>query len=99
MNIKINAVKFTADTKLEKFIESKIKKLVQFYDDIIGVEVFLKLQNTQKLENKMVEIRLEIPGNDMFAKKQGKTFEEATDNTIDALKKQIAKHKEKIRGL
>ncbi|MBN2610907.1 MAG: ribosome-associated translation inhibitor RaiA [Bacteroidales bacterium] len=99
MNIKINAVKFTADKKLEKFIESKVKKLVQFYDNIIGVEVFLKLVNTQKLENKLVEIRIEIPGNDMFAKKQGKTFEEGTDNAIDALKKQITKHKEKLRGV
>ena len=99
MNIKINAVKFTADQKLEKFIQNKVKKLLQFYDEIIAVEVFLKLENTQSLENKITEIRIEIPGNDIFAKKQSKSFEESTDNAIDALKRQLTKHKEKIRGL
>jgi putative sigma-54 modulation protein len=72
---------------------------VQFYDDIIGVEVFLKLEKTQSSENKITEIRIDIPGNELFAKKQSKSFEESTDNAIDALKKQITKHKEKIRRL
>lgn len=99
MNIKINAVKFSTDQKLEKFIQNKVKKLMQFYDDIIGAEVFLKLENTQDTVNKITEIRVEIPGNELFAKKQSKSFEESTDNAIDALKKQITKHKEKIRGL
>ncbi|MBN2215462.1 MAG: ribosome-associated translation inhibitor RaiA [Bacteroidales bacterium] len=99
MNIKINTVRFSADRKLERFVQNKVKKLIQFYDDIIGAEVFLKLENTQDMDNKITEIRVDIPGNELFAKKQSKTFEESTDNAIDALKKQITKHKEKIRGL
>lgn len=98
MNIKINSVKFDADKKLENFVESKVSKLNKVYDNIIGVEVFLKLENTQDLENKIAEIRVEIPGNDLFAKKQCKTFEEATDNAIEALKRQIKKHKEKLKS-
>ncbi len=99
MNIKINSVKFAADQKLEKFVESKVKKLMMFNDDIIGAEVFLKLENTQNMQNKIAEIRVEIPGNELFAKKQSKTFEESTDNAIDALKRQIKRHKDKIRGV
>ncbi len=76
MNIKIHSVHFDADRKLEDFIESKVKKLVQFSDDIIGAEVFLKLENTQDAENKIAEIKLDIPGNELFAKKQSKSFEE-----------------------
>jgi putative sigma-54 modulation protein len=98
MNIKINSVKFSATKKLESFVENRIKKLSQFSDDIVGAEVFLKLENTQDLENKVAEIRLEIPGNDLFAKKQSKSFEESTDNVIDALIKQLTKHKEKRKG-
>ena len=89
MNIRINAVKFDADSKLEDFIEKKVNKLGQFFDDIISAEVFLRLENTQDLENKVVEIKLEIPGNDLFAKKQSKSFEESTDSAVDALKQQI----------
>ena len=99
MNIKINSVKFTADHKLENFVQTKVNKLVKFCDDIIGAEVFLKLENTQSMENKIAEIRVELPGNELFAKKQSKTFEESTDNAVDALKKQLNKHKDKIKGV
>jgi len=33
----------------------------------------------------------------LFSKKQSKTFEEALDNATDALKKQLIKHKEKVK--
>jgi putative sigma-54 modulation protein len=99
MNIRINAVKFVADAKLEEFIEKKVSKLARYSDDIINAEVFLKLENTPDLENKVVEIKIDIPGNDLFAHKQSKSFEESTDDVVDALKQQLLKHKEKLRGL
>jgi putative sigma-54 modulation protein len=99
MNIRIKAVKFDADSKLEDFIQKKVSKLGRFFDDIITAEVFLKLENTPDLENKVVEVKLDIPGSDLFARKQTKSFEESTDEVVDALKQQILKHKEKQRGL
>jgi putative sigma-54 modulation protein len=99
MNIRINAVRFDADTKLVQFIEKKVRKLARYFDDIINAEVFLRVENTPDLENKVVEIKLDIPGGDLFARKQSRTFEEATDTVADALKQQILKHKEKLRGL
>jgi putative sigma-54 modulation protein len=96
MNTKIHSIHFDADSKLLDFIDQKIKKLQLFYEEIISSEVFLRIENVQDLENKIVEIRLEIRGNDVFAKKQSKTFEEATDLTIDALRRQLLKHKTKI---
>jgi putative sigma-54 modulation protein len=98
MNIRINAVKFDADSKLVEFIEKKVGKLARYFDDIIDVEVFLKLDNTVTLENKVVEIKVDIPGSDLFAQKQSKTFEESTDLAVDAIKQQVQKHKEKLRG-
>jgi putative sigma-54 modulation protein len=95
MNIKINSLRFSPTRELESFVEGKIKKLNLFYDEIIGAEVFLKLENTQNLKNKVTEIRLEIPGSELFAKKQSKSFEESTDNAIDALKRQITRYKNK----
>jgi putative sigma-54 modulation protein len=98
MNIKIHSIHFTADSKLLNFIEQKVKKLLQFYDDIIGAEVFLRLEKVQDMENKIVEIKLFIPGNDVFAKKQSKTFEESTDDCVEALTRQLKKHKDKLRS-
>ncbi len=99
MNIKIHSIHFDADVKLENFIQTRVKKLVQVYDDIIGAEVFLRLVKSQKLDNKVTEIKVDIPGSDLFAKKQAKTFEESTDVAVDALRRQLQKHKEKQRGV
>lgn len=99
MDVRINAVRFDADTKLEEFIQKKVSKLARYFDEIINADVYLKLENTPELENKVVEIKLEIPGSDLFARKQSKSFEESTDEAVDALKQQILKHKEKQRGL
>ncbi len=99
MNVKINSVHFKADRKLEAFIQEKVGKLTQYFDGIVSADVILKLENTETPENKITEIKLSIPGNDLYAKKQSKTFEEATDEVVDALKVQIKKYKEKLRGL
>jgi len=86
MDIKISSVHFDADKKLIDFISKKVNKLVKFYEEIIGAEVILRLENSQETDNKVSEIKLIIRGNDLFAKKQSKTFEEASDNAIDALR-------------
>ena len=99
MNIQIHSVRFDADKKLIDFVHQKLDKLVQVGEDIVNAEVYLRLDKDQERENKISEIKLELSGGPLFARKQSKTFEEATDEAMDALKKQIAKHKEKKRGL
>ena len=99
MEIQIHSVHFDADKKLLDFIQVKVKKLLQYRDDILAADIFLKLVNVQDDHNKIVEIKLDIPRNPLFAKKQNKTFEEATDNVVDALRRQITKQKGKQRGI
>ncbi len=99
MNIQIHSVRFDADKKLLDFVDQKVKKLGRYYDQIIGVDVFLRLAKSENTENKVAEVKLDIPVNPLFAKKQSKTFEEAVDLAIDALKIQISRQKEKLRGV
>ncbi len=99
MNIKINSVHFKADKKLEAFIKEKLEKLHVFFEGVIGSEVILKLENADDRENKIAEIRLQIKGYDLFAKKEATTFEAAIDLASEALRKQLVKHKDKVRGL
>ena len=97
MDIKISAIRFKADKKLEQFITEKVGKLSKLHDEIIGCDVALKLENSEDNENKIVEIRVKIKGNDVLAEKQSKSFEESTDLAIEAVKKQLLKVKEKQR--
>jgi putative sigma-54 modulation protein len=98
MQLDIRSIHFKADKKLEDFITEKIGKLSQFYDGVIGTEVSLKLANSENADNKITEIRLNVRGNDLYAKKQSKSFEESTDQAVEALRRQLIKHKDKERG-
>jgi len=97
MEIKIHSLRFDADVKLLNFVRAKVEKLILFYDDILGAEVWLRLDRSQDLENKVSEIKLIIPGAELFAKKQTRTFEESTDLVVEALRRQIMKHKTKLK--
>jgi putative sigma-54 modulation protein len=96
MKLQTHSVHFDADQKLIDFIQKKANKLETFYDRIIDGEVFLKLEKGEAIENKIVEIKLNIPGNQLFVKEQEESFEAATDKAVNALKKQLLKHKEKF---
>jgi len=93
MKVKIEAVGFTPKQELLDFVQEKAGKLFQFYDRIINVEATLNVENSDTKENKVCGIRLIIPGNDLWASAQCKTFEEATAQTVDALEKQLDKRK------
>lgn len=97
MEIKINAVGFSASSQLEDFIQKKISKLDKYHDGIIGSEVTLKLEKDDSLENKVVEVLLNVKGQEVFAKKNAKKFEEAVDELYDVVKRQLVKIKEKER--
>jgi putative sigma-54 modulation protein len=96
MDIQIQSLHFNADKKLVDFINEKVGKLDLFFDNIVSCEVILRLDNSQDGENKITELKMLIPGKELFAKKQCKSFEEATDLAVEALRKQVEKHKEKI---
>ncbi|WP_017257367.1 ribosome hibernation-promoting factor, HPF/YfiA family [Pedobacter arcticus] len=98
MKIGIQSIHFSADQKLLAFIQKKVDKLDQFYDQIISGEVYLKLNNVAEDTNKTSEIKIMIPGVTLFAKETCKTFEEATDLAIESLRKQLTKQKDKVKS-
>ena len=99
MTVRVQSVNFTADQKLVNFIQAKMDKLETYFDRVIDGEVFLKLDNNHTKQNKISEIKLNIPGHELVVKKQCKSFEEATQLGADALKRQLSKHKEKVKAL
>lgn len=98
MRVNINSVHFKADKKLVAFIKEKMEKLTQVYEGVIDGEVSLKVDNNESRENKIAEIRVLIPGSNLYVKKQSTTFEESTDTAVEALRRQLKKYKDKMRG-
>ncbi len=89
MKIIIQSPDFKADQKLIDYVTEKVEKLGKFSDRIQDANVNLKLDKSDTKENKICDIKLAIPGNDLFAVKQARTFEEAASRAADALKSQI----------
>ena len=98
MKILIEPVHFTADQSLLDYIEKKIKKLEQFYDRIIDVQVTLKLENAGQIKDKVVEVLVSVPGDRIFNQHTQKTFEAAVDKVVAGLKRQLIKRKEMMRA-
>lgn len=86
MKVNLQAVNFNAKDELVEFVEEKLGKLDQFYDQIVAADVFLKLDNNNSKENKIVEVRLQVPGDDIVVSKDGQTFEEVINLSVDTLK-------------
>ena len=95
MKVFTQSVNFSADKKLIDYIEKKVGGLEKFHDKIVDAEVFLKVQKTSEKENKITEVKINIPGDELMVKKQCKTFEEGVSISIESLKRQLQKSKEK----
>jgi putative sigma-54 modulation protein len=98
MKVSVQSVNFNIDKELVKYIENKVNALEKFHDNILGAEVFLKVQNTSEKENKISELKISVPGGDLVVKKQSKTFEEGISLSVDSLRRQLLKTKEKRRA-
>ncbi|TDP58388.1 ribosome hibernation-promoting factor, HPF/YfiA family [Flavobacterium dankookense] len=97
MKVNVHAVNFTVDRKLVDFIQERLMKLNKYYDKVVSSDVFLKVEKTSEKENKIVEVKIHVPGDDFMVKKQCKTFEEAVELSSESLERLLVKRKEKIR--
>lgn len=96
MNVKIQSVKFDADKRLVDFVNGKLNKLEKFAEGAVSADVIMKLDKDNDRGNKVVTIKLIVPGDELVADYRSKTFEEAIDESVDALKKQLEKHKNRF---
>lgn len=97
MKVSIQSVNFNATVSLTIFVERKVASLAKFHDKILKAEVFLKIENSSDKENKITEIKINIPGNELVVKKQFKTFEEGISTGVESIKRRLKKSKEKLR--
>ncbi|MFI5196569.1 MAG: HPF/RaiA family ribosome-associated protein [Chitinophagales bacterium] len=96
MNVQIRTVHFDADSKLIEHVNAKMGKLKTFHDQIIGAEVYFKLDSmSHQIKDKIAEIKVYIPQHSYFVKHQSKNFEESFDRAFDSLVTRIIRQKQK----
>ncbi len=97
MKVNVHAVNFNVDKKLVDFVQVRMDKLEKYYDKVVSSDVFLKVEKTSDKENKIVEMKIIVPGDDFLVKKQCKTFEEAIELSAESIERLLIKRKEKIK--
>lgn len=98
MKVSAHAVNFTVDKRLVDFIQERLDKLEKYYDKVVSADVFLKVEKTSEKENKIVEVKINVPGDEFLVKKQCKTLEEALELSAESLQRMLVKRKEKINS-
>lgn len=90
----IQTVGFNAKDDLMDSVKERVEKLSKYYTPIIGAEVYLRLLYDDHQENKKVEIKLNIPGEDIYAEDQSDSFEHSLIEASEKVKKQLIKKKD-----
>lgn len=103
MKITIQTPDFKARRELTDYVTENVLKLSVLADRSLEVRVVLKLDKSDSKDNKVCELKVVIPGNDLFAEKQSDKFEDAVLKCIEAVKPQISRWKDsansgKLRG-
>ena len=95
MKINIETVEFDGSQRLSAYAEKKVNGLAKYFDKIIAANITLK--ETSDSRNKSeAEIRLNVPGDTLFASSRSDSYEKAITETVSALERQIKKYKEKL---
>ena len=97
MKVEIQSVKFDADKNLVDFIQAKMNKMDRFVENALSSQVTLKIDKDDEQGNKVAVVKIDVAGGELLAERRCKSFEEAIDLCLDAIKKQIDKYKEKRR--
>lgn len=97
MKLQIEAP-FQLSPPMEELVKEKVTKLSTFFERITSVHVFFKdeIQRFQHKDQRTVEIRIEVPGNTLFASDSAETFEKAIAKATQKLHRQLKKYKESL---
>lgn len=97
MEVNVQFVKMPTSESMEAFVNKRLEKLAKRYEWIIKADVFYKIENDPKGKGKICDIKLSLPGPQIFATSDEVSYEAATDETIRDIEKQLKKRKSELK--
>ena len=85
------------NSNLQKYIDKRLSKLSLYYNRIVSVDLYLNLDNQSSQTNKSVELRVNIPGDDVVVGKKSESFEKSLDMATSTAERMLKRRKEKAR--
>ncbi len=99
MQVQITARHFKANDELQAYVNDRVAKLKRYYDGITNVHVILDLipvQNNSTHECE-ADISLSVYKQRLAAKALAATHEEAVNDSLANIRRQIIRYKDKLR--
>lgn len=84
-------------SSIEDYARNAVQSLSKFYPGPISCHIILDHQKNDFENNKLAELTVHVPQYDLVAKETGQHYEQAIDNCVDSMSRQLKKHKEKQR--
>jgi len=82
---------------IEEYARNAVLALTRVYPGIISCHVILDHQKNDFEKNKLAEITVHVPQNVFVAKEAGTAYEPTIDTCVEALSRQLLRHKEKMQ--
>ena len=95
MNYIIQSPNKEVSLEREEVIKEKFRRFEKRVPGLLRCDIVLRLEKNGEQNSCIVEGKLLVPGNDLFAKEQAPSYEMAAENVCVDLENQIRKQKEK----
>jgi len=96
MNYIIQSPNNEISIEREEVIKDKFRRLEKLLPSILRCDIVLKTEKSGEQNSFIVEGKLMIPGNDLFAKEQAASYEIAADRACVDLENQIRKQRKNM---
>jgi putative sigma-54 modulation protein len=94
MTVNFQYVGVDVSETLSAFTEEKLEKLTDKFEFLISAQVYFKHDDKDHDAGKICNIELSLPGPRIFAKSSEQNYEQAVNETISDLTRQLKKRKE-----
>ncbi len=95
MKLNTQAVNFEMATRLEQHIEKKTKRFEKLLPASAELDIRMTVIKRETNLNKEATVRILGLGAELFAEKTCDTFEQAIDECLEALERQLEKQKDR----
>lgn len=94
MTVNFQYVDVDVSDTLSAFTEEKLNKLANKFEFLISAQVYFKNDGNNHDAGKICNIELSLPGPRIFATSSEQNYEQAVNETISDLTRQLKKRKE-----
>lgn len=94
----IEIINFEADAELKAHVDELFNDLPRFHDQIISADIYLKLHDEKDEGEYEVQVKVFLPGHEVYAEANGESVNDAAKRVIAKAKRQLRELKDADKG-